>query len=792
MMLVKTVFSVFLFAMFAVQLVPAVELGENDYLNEHDLPVVIEVPYYEKGSKEEQPLELVLQPGDLYKGRNGQNALIYEKYGLVEKTLAEFVKKERPAPVVNWRDGRPADDKAYEKYLAGLKTEKMPEDWVKRYRSYYSDELENIEYKIKDQLEWKKTNAHDEKKLKKLEKDKAFFQSISSRIDDLEDPASDPDQDGLDNRTEYARGTNPFLKDYVSAYPMYYEVVYDHSPVVTGTFYLVNSFSAPFTVKWSNGLNAGSDFYKLNIDLNGQPAPQMTMTLPPVSTNRLDCYFSAEAFPRYFDDAYEIYFYDVTNEYETARFGVRFHTYEDNSQPLTSPEITEPKKGSLFTVNDKLTLRWIEPEGKKMISDRRERINYKIQLIDPFGKDGEKDVSKGGNAFVKKHQNFKANDFKPGTYFWRVNKQDRFHVPVGSSWSWFAVGKEMAKPILPIKGDSRLRCDFYLKSGDANRHYVFDLTKGLPFKHDVFGKEGSHFRSPLPEGLSYVPREDDKNRSLISGTPEKVGRYTNLFVCVCNRYDGKDIIETQRFIFVVHNDRNKCLSESFYNATKKAVVHDLTVMIPFEYAAKSIHDEFYCQGGPALNENTDAGFLYPLPDGLEGKRAENGDYVISGTPLKGGCLTNVFTVKCGTVSSEERHIFRIQDLGEPVPEEKRKFTESKTYFWTSNYEEVKHKCFFDVSVNYFLKYDTPKIGWNDFVKEGKFELLGELPKGLRIDMCDPPPSMDTNKFHATWAICGKPLEAGVFTNYIQYTEGEKVRKVRHVFRIKEEPAVWYR
>ena len=135
MMLLKTVFSVFLFALFAVQLVPAVELGENDYLNEHDLPVVIEVPYYEKGSKEEQPLELVLQPGDLYKGRNGQNALIYEKYGLVEKTLAEFVKKERPAPVVNWRDGRPADDNAYEKYLAGSKTEKMPEDWVNRNRS---------------------------------------------------------------------------------------------------------------------------------------------------------------------------------------------------------------------------------------------------------------------------------------------------------------------------------------------------------------------------------------------------------------------------------------------------------------------------------------------------------------------------------------------------------------------------------------------------------------------------------------------------------------------------------
>ena len=114
------------------------------------------------------------------------------------------------------------------------------------------------------------------------------------------------------------------------------------------------------------------------------------------------------------------------------------------------------------------------------------------------------------------------------------------------------------------------------------------------------------------------------------------------------------------------------------------------------------------------------------------------------------------------------------------------------YFWSSNMSEVNHSCFFGVQVSYFLKYDTPKIQWNDFVKEGKYELLGELPKGLKIDICKPPPGMDANKFNPTWAICGEPLEAGVFTNYIQYTEGEKVRKVRHIFKIKEEPAVWYK
>ena len=788
----KTVSSVLLIlALFAVQLVFAAKLGKNDYLNEHDLPVVIEVPYYENGRKQKQPLELILQPGDLYKGRSGQNALIYEKYGLAEKNFAEFVKEGAP-PLENRRNASEKENKKYEKYLEELKSEKMPEEWVKRYRTYFSGELENIECKINEQLKYKERSAYDEKRLEYLEKSRALFQSIASRIDDLEDPASDPDQDGLDNRTEYARGTNPFLKDYISAYPKYYEVVYDHSPVVTGVFYLVNSFKEPVEVKWFNTLNRYSDFYKLNINLNGQEAPQMTMTLPPVSTNRLDCFFNAEASPKFFDDAYEIDFYDVTNEYEGARFSVRFHSYDDNSKPLTSPEITDPESGSLFLCKDEITFRWVEPEGKAMKKDRHERINYELQFIDPFSKDGEKGGGKYSGSTVKKHYNFEANYFKPGIYFWRVNKQDRFHDSAVSHWNWMAFGKEIAKPNLPPQGDSQLRSEFTLRSGDVRKHFVFDLTEGVPFKYDIYGRKGTHFLFPLPDGLSYVPRENDEDRHLISGTPEKVGRYTNLFVCVARTIGDNDITLTQKYIFVVHNDRNKCLSRSFYNATKKAVVHDLTVMIPFEYAAKNIHDEFYRQNGLVLNENADADFLYQLPDGLEGKRMENGDFVISGTPLKGGTFTNVFTVKNGTVSSEEKHIFRIKDLNEPIPEKKRKFTEPKMYFWSSNMSEVNHSCFFGVQVSYFLKYDTPKIQWNDFVKEGKYELLGELPKGLKIDICKPPPGMDANKFNPTWAICGEPLEAGVFTNYIQYTEGEKVRKVRHIFKIKEEPAVWYK
>ena len=70
------------------------ELGEKDYLNNYEVPVLIKVPYYEKGASKPRPYDLMLQPGDLYKSRPGKNGLVYEKYGLIEKTFAEFNKKQ--------------------------------------------------------------------------------------------------------------------------------------------------------------------------------------------------------------------------------------------------------------------------------------------------------------------------------------------------------------------------------------------------------------------------------------------------------------------------------------------------------------------------------------------------------------------------------------------------------------------------------------------------------------------------------------------------------------------------
>ena len=644
------------------------ELGENDYLNNYEVPVLIKVPYYEKGASKPRPYDLMLQPGDLYKSRPGKNGLVYEKYGLIEKTFAEFNKKQWPTPVVNCLDIREKINKRYEKYLEGLKSEKMPKDWVKEHRFWFSNEVKNIEYKIKDQIEWNKNGDNDVERLKRLERAKAFFESIRSRIDDLEDPSSDPDKDGLDNRTEFARGTNPYLKDYVSAYPMYYEVVYDYSPVVTGTFYLVNSFKKPVNVNWNNSLNHSSDFYKLNINYNGQPIPQKSITLPPASTNRLDCFFNAEAFPRFFDEAYRINFDDVTNEYGNAYLTVQFHTYEDNSQPLTSPDVEKPDKGSLFSCRDNLTFSWREPEGKAMKSDRAERIHYKLQFIDPFGRNGERDVSKGGNSIVKKHQNFKPNDLNPGTYFWRVNKQDRFHAPVSSFWSWFAVGREIDVP-------PKLDEDYYRYRDRTDGYYCNDATivyavTGKEYKMTIgySATKDSRFLLPLMENNQEVYCEENSRTSdftwYVKGKFDSPGLYTNIWLNI--RSSG--LTNVCPTYFIVRNPASQKDPRTYYDAEGKYVVHELFKNVTFSFKEKEYFNSLTRKEGFEWGDISNKEFDPPLPEGLKAEDTKDGDWEIKGFPTVSGVFTNAFIFSSGENTASETHIFRIKDIGEPIPE----------------------------------------------------------------------------------------------------------------------------
>lgn len=62
---------------------PACLICAANYQNDYNVPVGISVPYYREGSIIPEHIELVLQPGDLYKSKTGKNGYIYEQYGLM-------------------------------------------------------------------------------------------------------------------------------------------------------------------------------------------------------------------------------------------------------------------------------------------------------------------------------------------------------------------------------------------------------------------------------------------------------------------------------------------------------------------------------------------------------------------------------------------------------------------------------------------------------------------------------------------------------------------------------------
>ena len=136
----------------------SLELGKDDYLNNYEVPVLIKVPYYAKGAKEAETLELMLQPGDLYKSVPGKNGMVYGKYGLIEKTFAEFAKSHTNTPAVVRSDGRKACEKAYAAYTNGLAAASMPKDWIKEQTNNFSYLLEYKAREAEDKKEGLKRN----------------------------------------------------------------------------------------------------------------------------------------------------------------------------------------------------------------------------------------------------------------------------------------------------------------------------------------------------------------------------------------------------------------------------------------------------------------------------------------------------------------------------------------------------------------------------------------------------------------------------------------------------------
>ena len=154
-------------------------------------------------------------------------------------------------------------------------------------------------------------------------------------------------------------------------------------------------------------------------------------------------------------------------------------------------------------------------------------------------------------------------------------------------------------------------------------------------------------------------------------------------------------------------------------------------------------------------------------------------------PKFGGVFTNVFIISNNGISVEQKHIFRIQDIGEPIPQ--KKITRRTKTEWYDLHGMIFHFCFIGEDACYPMANDIFWYKPKEYTKELQYELLGELPKGFKIAMHEPEPRFDHYNLPQIISICGIPEEAGTFTNAIKYIVNGKEMIRKHVFKINKTP-----
>lgn len=290
----------------------------------------------------------------------------------------------------------------------------------------------------------------------------------------------------------------------------------------------------------------------------------------------------------------------------------------------------------------------------------------------------------------------------------------------------------------------------------------------------------AYYAYSLPKGLDLLSKNNaGYNSYYITGTPEETGLFTNFWIGIQN---GN--VVTQKHFFVIHEDKNKILSQSFYHVNKKAIVHNLTVNVPFSFSGKVYYEEFYKKEGLEFGNAEEAKFVLPLPRGIAESRNEGGEFILSGIPEVEGMFTNTFILKKGNIIAEEKHIFRIMDVHEPPPIKKRKYKIDK-YYWQTINDCVRHYCYVGLKIDYNLPHDVFNYKTENYLKDFQYELLGELPIGLRLDYCEAYPP--DNKLPLLISICGVVQEAGAYTNTIRYTLDNKTFERKHIFKVHEKP-----
>ncbi len=622
----------------------------DEYLNDCSEAVVVAVPFYSNAPKNRQNINVVLQPGDLYRSNGIQNGCIYEKFGKIPEILTNLVEiEDKFNSFLEEEEGKKVKNDDLKKRKAYFSSNTMPEDWCKRKIDEFNNSKSDLEFKISD--------FEDEKILRSLKNEYASLTNINEEtIRLISVPLQDLDGDGVDNISEYLDDSNPLLKDNIRLSPFAIELTYESNAILTGKFSVSNlsTTNSECTLVLYSRIKGEKFRPELkcigSIESRTNRFGRLVIDLAPKQTADFVVLFNTKYLPKFLYDFYSVTVYWGHGLNKTAYFYI--------SDPITgkTESVTNlsPPNQKLFFNPSILKFSW---------SDNDELSNnYTIQIIEFRNGFEEKSfnytICESNNA--AEVTSGSMSSFSPGIYFWRVIKTSFNSLPTPSCWNSFLIGKEVSrtekKHTTVFKGNILGGRQQDWRVGERKEICLATIKDCVK----------ANYVLPLPKGLSLIHSKGDKSW-IISGTPSAAGRYTNTFVMTSS--SGKTLKETH--IISVYNQPNEVCSLCFYHVNDKEVFYELTVNTNFSCHVKTYFNRFSAKDDNGkIKIGSKVAFKDKLPDGLSFKD-DGDDYLIYGIPKKEGVFTNFLTVVNGDNISQERHVFRIKNINEPLPIENK-------------------------------------------------------------------------------------------------------------------------